>query len=943
MLHLRTLLKVLALSSIVFSTSASADFRFPLPPRLSANGYGSDYAVGQADLMLPIKGDFAHNLYFDPNLGLASDNQGYVDLGIGYRWIQNTAAILGGYLFAGYSRLENNAHVWVLNPGIEALGSRWDGHFNAYFPMGDRNVSLGNYQAFGFFNNHSQFNNLFQLVQSDAVGADIIVGYQLLPQTPLKAYAGSYVFAPNGGNIVGGALGVEYWVREYLKVFVSYSYDNVRHSTGALGFGVEFGGSHTHRSDPGLEERMTDPVQRYLAELGHGSKIPTRKYNNQISGPFVVLNNIAFFSQSGVPNNGGTGLSLQNCTFENPCGPTDLTNAATSTLAGLLPNTTINLGGGTYAAVDVLGGSNGVTLQTGQSITGNGSTLAGAINLSGNNSLTDIILLPIGSTVNGSGVDVAAGTTLTIGNSQIGSPSNAFATGISISGSGQAVITDSRIFSNTTGIASAGTNLTVNGTSVTTSNGTNPIGISLNAGGSLNLGAGSSVTVSGSGNSIGINQAVGGSSNITTTGIPVTVTGTGQVIGINQGSGNTGNLTVSGGSIVVNGGNSSIGVGLNSSGATSITGGTPITVTGANNTTGLEINSNGTVNLGNDTSITVNGATTTTGISSNSSGSITTGTGTTINVTGGDNTSGVHCTGASDVDITGGLIHVIGGLDSVGLYLEGNGIVSLRGTIVTIEGGVNTIGIKTTAASDIIIDSLSSINVTGGIASMGIFSTGSGFISLLGGSFITLNGENNVFISGINLAAGSTNSLLIAGQSGIRVIGVDDCVGILTLSSGTVGITEASLLEVIGGINTYGISAVGIGSVQLAGGSKVQVMGNAGSIGINTETVGGLSITEGALINVVGHGIGIGPITGINALNLGTVVGNQVNISVGNTNPNGQAIGLVTNNTAAMNISDVTVTVLGDNTSFIKQVLGGTISLSNCTAILNGVLQPVCI
>ncbi|WP_010598899.1 hypothetical protein [Rickettsiella massiliensis] len=66
-------------------TETTQTLAFPLPPRLSANGYASDYIIGGADLMLPIAGDRRHNFYLDPNLAYGTDNQGYADLGLGYR------------------------------------------------------------------------------------------------------------------------------------------------------------------------------------------------------------------------------------------------------------------------------------------------------------------------------------------------------------------------------------------------------------------------------------------------------------------------------------------------------------------------------------------------------------------------------------------------------------------------------------------------------------------------------------------------------------------------------------------------------------------------------------------------------------------------------------------------------------------------------------------
>jgi hypothetical protein len=124
------------LLTCLIATTAHANY--PLPPRFSANAYASDYTVGNADLLIPINSNYCtHNLYLDPMAEYGTDNDGYVDLGLGYRWIQKKAAILGGYLFVGRDRVDNNAHLWVFNPGVEALGSRWDAHLNAYLVAGD--------------------------------------------------------------------------------------------------------------------------------------------------------------------------------------------------------------------------------------------------------------------------------------------------------------------------------------------------------------------------------------------------------------------------------------------------------------------------------------------------------------------------------------------------------------------------------------------------------------------------------------------------------------------------------------------------------------------------------------------------------------------------------------------------------------------------------------
>lgn len=250
-------------------TASLVKDHFPLPPRILANGYvSSDYMVAHTDLMLPVLADKAHSVYLNPSINYGSDKQGYLDLGLGYRCARNfwtgskfgsIPAILGVYLFAGYSRINNNARLWVINPGVEALASRWDAHANAYIPMGDRNfhVSTLNNPPVPVpsditFSGHSEFVATLvpqQIISQHAGdGADVELAYQLFSRIPLKGYLGAYFFAPAQVNpIWGSATGLEYWVNSNVKTFFSYTYDNLRHSTGALGVGIELGGTHVHR------------------------------------------------------------------------------------------------------------------------------------------------------------------------------------------------------------------------------------------------------------------------------------------------------------------------------------------------------------------------------------------------------------------------------------------------------------------------------------------------------------------------------------------------------------------------------------------------------------------------------------------------------------------------------------------------------------------------
>ncbi|MES2997985.1 MAG: hypothetical protein V4700_01545 [Pseudomonadota bacterium] len=448
----------------------------PLTPRLSSNIYASDSTVGQADVMLSLEGDQDHNLYLDPQAAYSSDQQWFGDLGLGYRWIQNDAAILGGYVFAGHTRLDHNSGFWIANPGVEAMGSRWDAHLNAYIPLAGRSDDLGSFElnivSDPVFRGHSLivdsvFNNVNE-IQRIGNGADARLAYQLFRHVPLKGYVGAYFFdIPGTDKLRGGAAGFEYWFGRQFKFFANYTYDNVQHSTVATGLGISFGGVRKQMADPSLSERLMDPVERHLANLGHASGIPSRMFFNEGNGSSsqILLDNIAFFSQAGMPNNGGSGLTLANCTFENPCGPTDLTNVGAITLNTLLPNTTMYFNGGSYDALNVPAGTNPVTLQAGQSVhsrttdysqpaTGiDRSTFNGAFFLNSNNTLENIILQPTAATLSGNGVAANNASNVLITGSQIGSASNRYVTaGVAPTNNSQLTLDNVAIFAAQRGI-----------------------------------------------------------------------------------------------------------------------------------------------------------------------------------------------------------------------------------------------------------------------------------------------------------------------------------------------------------------------------------------------------------------------------------------------------------------------------------------------------------
>ncbi len=766
-------LLVIFTASLCLSSIAEASAS--LPARFSADGYGStDYLVGQADLMLPLKGDASHNFYIDPALAYGSDSQGYADLGVGYRWVKNNSAILGGYLFGGYSRIDNNARLWVVNPGIEALGSRWDAHLNGYLVGGDRNKAVSSFLTFDEFNGHSELFNLFDVTQHAGDGVDVKLGYQLFPKTPLKAYVGSYFFSPaQTNNVLGGGVGLEYWVDQNIKVFASYTYDNLRRSVGALGLGVELGGTHVHRSDPSIEERITDPVERYLAELGHGSAIPSQK-KTQLIGQIVPASrdDDAFFSPTGTPNNGGMNLTFANCTFENPCGPTDLTNQGTQTLETLLPNTRMFFGGGVYSALDVVGGTNPVTIRTGQSIAPTpgtpSSTFQGGFILAGNNTLTDITLEPTVSTATGAGVSASGGNVL-INGSQIGSTATPFATGLALSGNTQADLNDSTVFASSVGVnASGSTSLTTNASMINVNGGANSFGISSTSSGPINLTQGSIVNVTG-GSAFGVNST-GGGDFVLSDASSLNVTGTGGATSIGLITAGAGTVTVSGASSInLESGANSVGYLDEGSGAVNFSGGSSINVSSsAPGLGGYAHVGSADVNFSGGSSINVNanGQDMAIGFgdSAGASGDITFDA-SSINVMGADDTVGLISSGAGNFNIiNNSTVNVTGGNDSFGLDISG-GTVNLDSSLVNINGtgtliGINAVDAPVTGNNVNVIVATDNADqatglVTGGTGTItfdgidiDVSGNPSSLISDAGGGPITLTGTNVCILNG---------------------------------------------------------------------------------------------------------------------------------------------------------------------------------------------------
>ncbi|WP_028374390.1 inverse autotransporter beta domain-containing protein [Legionella lansingensis] len=158
---------------LLFSTSASAVADnpisiLPLPPRLNIWGSTGNNTFGEGDAMIPLSGNPNQILYGDISGKYGDDRAWYVSGGLGGRKIVRNTTILGAYFFTDYNKTPNANYFTVLNPGIELMSNRWDGHLNGYVPIGKRKDLMGIFTTnqlgkpnMSFFSGHAQYEPLF--------------------------------------------------------------------------------------------------------------------------------------------------------------------------------------------------------------------------------------------------------------------------------------------------------------------------------------------------------------------------------------------------------------------------------------------------------------------------------------------------------------------------------------------------------------------------------------------------------------------------------------------------------------------------------------------------------------------------------------------------------------------------------------------------------------
>jgi hypothetical protein len=257
---------------------------FQLRPTLDLWALGGKRFMTKGLAMWPFFANSQTDNFFGAMEGSSSfkKNKGWtVGLGTGYRKVVYDSYIVGGYLWADYSRSANNYSFWVANPGIEVFGYSWDFRANAYVPLssahwyGDESwadeIGINN---FVHFKGYEQFDAKFRSYEETRFGVDAEVGTIIPYLANPRIYAGGYHFQRKTLGRVSGAEGrLVYPVGKYFAVEGRASYDNEQKTVLMFGLRFSLGGfTDDQKRTLGVAARLTDPIEHNFATFANGNR-----------------------------------------------------------------------------------------------------------------------------------------------------------------------------------------------------------------------------------------------------------------------------------------------------------------------------------------------------------------------------------------------------------------------------------------------------------------------------------------------------------------------------------------------------------------------------------------------------------------------------------------------------------------------------------------------
>lgn len=274
-------------------------------PRITAEGWIGDHAVGSTDVLLPVTTHApleANQLFFLDGRGrIASNDSEEINLGLGYRHIFGQQPyILGAYAFYDGMASPQHHYFQAITAGVERLGRAWDGRINYYQPVGKKQFHLSHAYANPSTAGHFVTLDDEQSLEKSIPGYDVELGGLLTGDIhhPLKGFVSYYHFGwASDPKIDGERVRFEQALTPRATLLAVVQYDNQRHWQSYVGFRFSFGGTQSPHGSPvdrPINERLTDLVIRDSNIVtAHQNK--TRHY--PVPDRFLFVNN-------GVENNG---------------------------------------------------------------------------------------------------------------------------------------------------------------------------------------------------------------------------------------------------------------------------------------------------------------------------------------------------------------------------------------------------------------------------------------------------------------------------------------------------------------------------------------------------------------------------------------------------------------------------------------------------------------
>lgn len=502
---------VLGLSLGISSSYASGDAFVPAPnqysyiPHIYLFGFTGSTITTKGDILQPIflRSDRNFFAYGQGNYGYADEdwakNPWTGSFALGYRQIVANTAVLGAYVFGDYTRTTTDHSIWLVSPGIEALGRAWEFHANGYFPVSKKNWSttefaseVGNYDYI-HFKGHDQFDAKFKYSEETGPGADAELGRTLFKchNTLVTGFINGYYFhMQDNTDVRGGGAAITVQPNTYLELSVNGSYDNYAHTVVMLGIQLSlydlFSNNSKVLNEQDLQRRLFDPIHRGFANLASGSDVrmtggPRDEETRKESGPvilghnFLERSNVWFFNGAGLSQTNSAGAFQEDAdgTYEHPFTAADFNQQTVKAIydntlvTGDFANAYLYFNKGTYNTFDTASvGASFVRLelfpgesmwgrmgdQKGYQMPATGDarpTFIGGLMLDSNTSLNDL-MLQNDKTATGfdTGVTIDGATSVGINNTKVGANDNntGYSTGIEISNGSNVSMSNSTVY-----------------------------------------------------------------------------------------------------------------------------------------------------------------------------------------------------------------------------------------------------------------------------------------------------------------------------------------------------------------------------------------------------------------------------------------------------------------------------------------------------------------